>query len=145
MRIPSLEVVVAFNHTIREADEWFDEPDELDRVKRLLDRLADETDPVVAAALRVSRLAQSQAFTEGNKRTAVLVGRWILDRNGLGGAKFIQENDVELAQLLLRAARGSDVIGKSWSSLTREDERNTSTKTRQTNVYPFFIESGQPA
>ena len=145
MRIPSLEVVVAFNHTIREADEWFDEPDELDRVKRLLDRLADETDPVVAAALSVSRLAQSQAFTEGNKRTAVLIGRWILDRNGLVGAKFSQENDVELAQLLLRAARGSDVIGKSWSSLTREDERNTSTKTRQTNVYPFFIESGQPA
>ena len=112
MRIPSLEVVVAFNNTIREADEWFDEPDELDRVQRLLDRLADETDPVVAAALSVSRLAQSQAFTEGNKRTAVLVGRWILDRNGLGGAKFIQENDVELAQLLLRAARGSDVSGE---------------------------------
>ncbi len=64
---------------------------------------------MVAAALSVSRLAQSQAFTEGNKRTAVLVGRWILDRNGLDGAKFIQENDIELAELLLQAARGEDV------------------------------------
>ena len=39
----------------------------------------------------------------------MLVGRWILDRNGLDGAKYIQENDVELAQLLLQAARGADV------------------------------------
>jgi prophage maintenance system killer protein len=108
LRIPSLEVVVAFNYTIREADE----PDELERVKRILDRLTDETDPVVAAALSVGRLAQSQAFTEGNKRTAVLVGRWILDDNGLDGAKFIQENDAELAQLLLQAARGADVSGE---------------------------------
>ena len=109
MRIPSLEVVVAFNHSIREVDEWFDEPDELNRVERLLDQLAVETDLVVAAALSVSRLAQAQAFTEGNKRTAVLVGRWILDRNGLDGAKYIQENDMELAKSLLRAARGTDV------------------------------------
>jgi prophage maintenance system killer protein len=112
LRIPSLEVVVAFNYTIREADEWFDEPDELDRVKRILDRLTDETDPVVAAALSVGHLAQSQAVTEGNKRTAVLVGRWILDDNGLDGAKFIRENDAELAQLLLQAARGADVSGE---------------------------------
>jgi len=57
--------------------------------------------------LSVSRLAQAQAFTEGNKRTAVLVGRWIL--NGLDGAKYIPENDMELAESLLRAARGTDV------------------------------------
>lgn len=71
MRIPSLEVVVAFNHSIRKADEWFDESDDLDRVEGILSRLADESDPVVAAALGMSRLAQSQAFTEGNKRTAL--------------------------------------------------------------------------
>ena len=112
MRIPSLEVVVAFNYTIRETDEWFDEPDELHRVTRILDHLADETDAVVAAALAIGRLAQSQAFTEGNKRTAVLVGRWILDHNGLEGAKFIQGNDAALTQLLLRAARGGDVSGE---------------------------------
>jgi prophage maintenance system killer protein len=102
-------MVVAFNYSIRDADEWFDEPDELDRVERLLVELADETDPVVAAALRVSRLAQSQPFREGNKRTAVLVSRWILDCNGLDGAKYVAENDIDLARLLLRAARGTDV------------------------------------
>lgn len=109
MRIPSLEVVVAFNHSIRGVDEWFDQPDEFHRVERLLDQLAVETDPVAAAALSVSSLAQGQAFPEGNKRTAVLVGRWILDRNGLDGAPYIPENDMELAQSLLRAARGTDV------------------------------------
>jgi prophage maintenance system killer protein len=112
LRIPSLETVVAFNHSIREADEWFEEPDELDRVGRILDQLVDETDPVVASALSVSRLAQSQAFTEANKRTAVLVGRWILDRNGIDGAKYIPENDMELAPLLLQAARGADMSGE---------------------------------
>jgi hypothetical protein len=101
LRVPSLETVVAFSRSIREADEWFEEPDELDRVGRILDQLVDETDPVVASALSVSRLARSQAFTEGNKRTAVLVGRWILDRNGIDGAKYIPENDMELATLLL--------------------------------------------
>ena len=39
----------------------------------------------------------------------MLVGRWILDRNGLDGAKYIPENDMELAKSLLRAARGTDV------------------------------------
>ena len=102
-------MVLAINHTIREDDEWFDEPDDVERVEKILSRLLEETDPVVAAALSVSRLATSQAFTEGNKRTAVLVGRWILDHNGVDGAQFIAENDMELAQLLLQAARGVDV------------------------------------
>jgi hypothetical protein len=31
----------------------------------------------------------------------VLVGRWILDRNGLDGAQYIPENDMELAKSLL--------------------------------------------
>jgi prophage maintenance system killer protein len=109
LRIPSLETVVAFNHSVRAGDEWFDEPDELHRVERLLSLLTNETDPVVAAALSVSRLTLAQAFTEGNKRTAVLVGLWILDRNGLDSAKYITEDDNELAVLLLRAARGIDV------------------------------------
>ncbi len=50
----------------------------------------------------------SQAFTEGNKRTALLVGRWILDRNGADGLRFIPEDDTKLASLLLSAARGVD-------------------------------------
>ena len=69
------EFMTQFNHTIRETDEWFDESEELDWLQGPLDRLADATDPVVAAVLGVSRLTQSRAFTELNKRTAVLVDR----------------------------------------------------------------------
>ena len=38
-------MVVAFNHSIRHDDEWFDEPDELNRIERLLEQLEDETVP----------------------------------------------------------------------------------------------------
>ena len=107
MRIPSLETVVAFNRSIRAADEWFDEPDDLARVARLVAALSTEADPIVAAALCVGGLAHSQAFTEGDKRTAVVVGLWIFDRNGLDGSKFILEDDKDLTGLLLRAARGT--------------------------------------
>ena len=101
--------MVAFNHSIRAADEWFDEPDDLLRVEGLLAALSTETDPIVAAALCVGGLARAQLFTEGNKRTAVLAGLWILDRNGLDGAKFIWEDDKDLAGLLLLAASGTNV------------------------------------
>jgi prophage maintenance system killer protein len=101
-------MVVAFNHPIRQDDEWLNEPDELERIERLLEQLEDETDPVIASAHAVGRIARSQAFTEGNKRTALLVGRWILDRNGIDGLGVIPEQDTELGGLLLSAARGVD-------------------------------------
>ena len=99
---------MAINSSIRHDDEWFDEPDEIDRIERLLDQLATEVDPIVAASIAVARIARSQAFTEGNKRTALLVGRWILDRNGVNGLRFMPEDDTELARLLLSPARGVD-------------------------------------
>ena len=108
MRLPSVGVVVAINASVRHDDEWFDEPDEVDRIERLLEQVKIETDPIVAAAVAVARIARSQAFTEGNKRTALLVGRWILDRNGADGLRFIPEDDTKLASLLLSAARGVD-------------------------------------
>ena len=48
-----------------------------------------EEDPVIAAATVVARIARSQAFTEGNKQTVLLIGRWILNRNGADGLRFI--------------------------------------------------------
>lgn len=62
MIIPSLEQAIAFNASIREADEWFDEPDELERVEKVLDALIVETDPVAAAATILSRLTRASLY-----------------------------------------------------------------------------------
>ena len=93
MRLPNLAIVLAINASIRHDDEWFDEPDEVERIVRLLNHLEGESDPVSAAAIAVERIARSQAFT---------------DRNGEDGRRFIPEDDFTLANLLLSAARGND-------------------------------------
>ena len=109
LNLPSRELVVAFNAAVRHNDEWFEEEDDLDRLDRILGELQTELDPLVAAAIATSRIARSQLFTEGNKRTALLVGRWILEQNGFIGIRIIPRSDLELAHLLLKAARGEDV------------------------------------
>jgi hypothetical protein len=96
-------MVVEFNQPIRYDDEWFDEPDELDRIEKLLGQL-----DAIAAAHAVSRISRSQAFREGNKRTALLVGRWILDRNGIDELRFIPAAGTDLGGMLLSSARGAD-------------------------------------
>jgi hypothetical protein len=108
LNLPSLEIIVAFNASVRHDDEWFDEADDLDRIARILDDLQTAIDPIIATAVATSRITRAQAFTEGSKRTALLVGRWILDRNDLDGASMIPPDDFELANLLLDAARGAD-------------------------------------
>jgi len=45
----------------------------------------------------------------------LLVGRWILDRNGLDGSLIIPDDDFDWAALLLEAARGKDVTGQILS------------------------------
>jgi len=109
LNFPRLELVVAINASIRHDDEWFDEVDDLDRIEKIIGDLQSESDPLIAAAIATSRIARSQAFSEGNKRTALLVGRWILDHNGLNGIRIIPNDDLELANLLLKAARGENI------------------------------------
>jgi prophage maintenance system killer protein len=94
---------------VRDSDEWFDEPDDLDRIEQVLSELSSCSDPVDAAALAAARITQTQAFAEGSKRTAVLLARWILDRNGQDGRRMLPDHDDPLAQLLLHAARGADL------------------------------------
>jgi prophage maintenance system killer protein len=85
-----------------------EEADDLDRIQRILSDLQNATDSLIVAAIATSRIARAQAFTEGNKRTALLVGRWILDRNDFDGSLIIPPDDYELANLLLDAAREGD-------------------------------------
>jgi prophage maintenance system killer protein len=100
---------VAFNHAIREEDEWFEEPDDLPRVERALAASAAVDDPIEAAAVLAYRVVRAQAFGEGNKRTALLLARWLLDRNGVDGAAILPPEDREFGDLLVRAAAGNDV------------------------------------
>ena len=109
MILPSLGIVVAINHAVRQQDEWFDEPDEIHRVQAILAVAAQFSDPLVAAAGLASRIARAQAFTEGNKRTALLVARWVLDRNGVDGARVLPADDRVVADLLVQAAMGADI------------------------------------
>jgi prophage maintenance system killer protein len=109
LRRPPLELAVAFNRAVREVDEWFDEPDDLERVKRAMAAIATIEDPVEAAAVLACGVARTQGFTEGNKRTALLLARWLLDHNGVDGALILPATDREFADILVRSASGLDV------------------------------------
>jgi prophage maintenance system killer protein len=106
---PTLALAVALNYATRQDDEWFDEPDDLDRVQRALDVVAGIEDPVTAAAVVAYRVARAQGFGEGNKRTAFLLAKWTLDRNGLDGSAILPSDDRAMADLLVKAAAGQDV------------------------------------
>ena len=97
------------NRRVRGEDEWFEEPDDLDRVETALGSIRDIDDPVKAAGVLAFRLTAAQGFTEGNKRTALLLARWTLDNNGLDGRGILDPEDRELADLLVHAASGQDV------------------------------------
>lgn len=100
---------MVFNRAVRHDDEWFEEPDDLDRVQRALGAIASVEDPIEAAAVLAYRVVRAQGFGEGNKRTALLLARWLLDRNGLDGLAVIPQDDQQFADLLVRAAAGADV------------------------------------
>ena len=109
MRFPTVDLAIAINEAVRESDEWFDEPDDLERLAIALTSVEDVSDPVAAAARLAFRVAAAQAFGEGNKRTALLLARWTLDHNGVDGSKLIPSYDEALGDLLTKAARGQDV------------------------------------
>jgi prophage maintenance system killer protein len=109
LKRPSLDLAIAFNLSIRESDEWFDEPDDLDRVSAALQAADGIEDPIEVAATLAYRVARAQGFSEGNKRTAMLLAKWTLDRNGIEGEKIIPPRDRELADFLVNAAAGRDV------------------------------------
>lgn len=106
---PSLDLAVAINRSVRYDDEWFDESDELDRVDRALASIADLDDAVTAAGVLAYRVARAQAFDEGNKRTALLLAKWLLDVNGEDRRRLLPPEDRELLGLLVEAATGRDV------------------------------------
>jgi prophage maintenance system killer protein len=54
-------------------------------------------------------VARAQGFGEGNKRTALLLARWLLDRNGEDGPRFLPAEDRAVADLLVAAAAGQNV------------------------------------
>lgn len=83
---PTLALAIELNRAARRQDEWFDEPDDLERLQRALVAVSEIDDPVTAAATIAYRVARAQAFGEANKRTAFLLAKWILDRNGEDGA-----------------------------------------------------------
>ncbi|MHB1928120.1 MAG: Fic family protein [Acidimicrobiales bacterium] len=105
---PTLALAVALNQAVRAEDEWFDEPDDLERLQRALEANDEIEDPVTAAAVVAFRVARAQAFAEGNKRTAFLLARWLLDRNGQDATTLLPPDDRQAAGLLVRAAAGSD-------------------------------------
>ncbi len=106
---PTLALAIALNHATRQDDEWFEEPDDLERVQRALDAVSQIDDPVTAAAVVAYRVARAQGFGEGNKRTAFLLAKWTLDRNGLDGSGILPSEDRAVADLLVKAAAGQDV------------------------------------
>lgn len=110
MKRPSLRLAVAFNRAVRHDDEWFDAPDDLARLERAgLASIEALHDPVQAAAVLAFRVTRAQPFGEGNKRTALLLARWLLDQSGEDGAAILPPTDRDLADLLVKAASGLDV------------------------------------
>jgi prophage maintenance system killer protein len=106
---PDVALALALNGAVRDDHEWFVEPDDLDRLVVALEPIETIDVPVEAAAVVAFRATTAQAFGEGNKRTALLLARWLLDRNRLDGAMILPANDREVANLLVRAASGADV------------------------------------
>jgi len=68
LRLPTVGQVVAINHAVREADEWFDEPDEIDRIGRLLAAFRDRSSSRAESRAAKSRVVKERG--QGTRRDA---------------------------------------------------------------------------
>ena len=109
LRRPSVDFATAISRSVRSNDEWFDEPDDIDGLAQALSAVDNIDDRIVAAGVLAFRVTRAQAFGEGNKRTALILSRWILDRNEVNGSSIIRPDDYVLADLLVKPASGLDV------------------------------------
>jgi len=111
LRFPTLEEAIACNEAVRESSEVSTtaDDDDLDRVDRALRRAASQRDPIEAVASILYEITAAQGFYEGNKRTAVLLARWLIGINmSIEPDALIPPDDERLGDLLIATARGDD-------------------------------------
>jgi hypothetical protein len=98
---------VAFNRAVRQDDEWWDEPDELERWNERWPESTTSTiqsGPPVFVAYRIARAQASVKATSALPRYW-RAGCWIEN----GWTAVSPPNDWTLADLLVKAASGPDV------------------------------------
>jgi len=122
---PPLRLAIEFNKRVRGDDEWFDDPDDLDRVERALASIDDLENPLAAAGVLAFRVTRVPGFAEGNKRTALLLARWLLDHNGVDGGQILPQDDRVIADLLVRTASEPTQKRRSFRILRHAPEAPT--------------------
>jgi len=58
---------IEINQRVRGDDEWFDEPDDIERVESALRSIDDHQDPVETAALVASRVTRAQGLPKATR------------------------------------------------------------------------------
>jgi hypothetical protein len=76
LKKPSLRLAIEINKRVREKDEWFEEPDDLERLSRALTSVDCEENPVVAAGILAYRVTRAQGFAEGKQHCFSPDGSW---------------------------------------------------------------------
>ena len=122
MNRPSVDIAVELSKVVRESDEWFEEADDLARLTHAISLTESAQTPLDLAAAVAFRVAYSQAFTEGNKRTALLLAIWVMDNNGHDRKALVLGFDEALGALLVKAASGHDVEAEIYALFKRRQD-----------------------